>query len=640
MEENKISGPTEGTKRRRSYRSAQKRSAAKAEKTEKEVKERAPQQEKAAQAPKKAAKPANKSANQAANKPAAQTASKPAAKRPAADKNHKNPLKIVSLGGLGEIGKNMTVIEYGSDMFIIDCGLAFPDDDMPGIDIVLPDFTYVVKNKDRVRGVVLTHGHEDHIGAVAYLLKEIDVPVYGTRLTLGLLEGKLKEHGISGKGKLHITAAGDTVKLGCMAVEFISVTHSIPDACGFAIFTPVGIVVHTGDFKIDYTPINGEMINLARFGELGRRGVLALLSDSTNAERPGITPSERRVGESFEKLFKSAGNKRIVIATFSSNIHRVQQVINTAYANGRKVAVSGRSMENVVAIATQLGYLKIPADTLIDVDTMRKYPDEKLVIITTGSQGEPMSALTRMARGEHRKISVTTNDFIIISASPIPGNEKLVGRLINELMKLGADVIYESAMGIHVSGHACREEIRAIIGLVRPKYYIPVHGEYKHLMKNAELAVEMGIPRERIIVAEMGRVIEITPNSIKSDNMVPVGSVMVDGLGVGDVGSIVLRDRKLLSEDGLMIVVVAIDSKTGAVLAGPDIVSRGFVYVRESDELLAEAKQLCRQAVGTAGAGGEREWANIKQQVRDQLGTFLYNKTKRRPMILPIIQSI
>lgn len=616
MEENKTNNPAEGSKRRRPYRSAQKRPVAKAEK---ESKERVVSEEKAVQAPKKASKPA---------------------KRPPVDKNQKNPLKIVSLGGLGEIGKNMTVIEYGNDMFIIDCGLAFPDDDMPGVDIVLPDFTYVIKNKDKVRGMVLTHGHEDHIGGVAYLLKEIDIPVYGTRLTLGLLEGKLKEHGISAKGKLHVTTAGETVKLGCMAVEFISVTHSIPDACGFAIFTPAGIVVHTGDFKIDYTPINGEMINLARFGELGRRGVLALLSDSTNAERPGITPSERRVGESFEKLFKNAGDKRIVIATFSSNIHRVQQVINTAYANGRKVAVSGRSMENVVAIATQLGYLNIPADTLIDVDTMKKYPDEKLVIITTGSQGEPMSALTRMARGEHRKISVTTNDFIIISASPIPGNEKLVGRLINELMKLGADVIYESAMGIHVSGHACREEIRAIIGLVRPKYYIPVHGEYKHLMKNAELAVEMGIPRERIIVAEMGRVIEITPNSVKSENVVPVGSVMVDGLGVGDVGSIVLRDRKLLSEDGLMIVVVAIDSKTGAVLAGPDIVSRGFVYVRESDELLAEAKQLCKQAVTTAGATGEREWVNIKQQVRDQLGAFLYNKTKRRPMILPIIQSI
>lgn len=553
----------------------------------------------------------------------------------------KAPLKIIPLGGLGEIGKNMTLIEYKNDIVIIDCGLAFPDDDMPGIDLVIPDFSYVIKNRDKVRGVVLTHGHEDHIGALSYLLKEVNVPVYSARLTIGLVEGKLKEAGILSGCKLVVKKPGDVVKMGSVSVEFIAVNHSIPDACGFAIFTPVGALVHTGDFKIDYTPVDGQMIDLARFGELGRHGVLALMSDSTNAERPGMTPSERRVGESFEMLFKKAGDRRILVASFSSNVHRIQQIIDTAVRHGRRVVVSGRSMENVTAKASELGYLKYPPDTIVDIDQARGIPDENLVIITTGSQGEPMSALTRMARGEHKKISVTAHDYIIISATPIPGNEKLVGKVINDLMTLGAEVIYESSMGIHVSGHACREEIRTIFGLVKPKFFIPVHGEYKHLVKNRDLAVEMGVAPENIIVGENGRVIELTADSAKAVTTVPSGAVMVDGIGIGDVGSIVLRDRKLLSEEGLIIAVAAIDSKTGAVMAGPDIVSRGFVYVRESEELLAEAKEVCRRALSAAeGADGNCEWANLKQAVKDQLGAYLFNKTKRRPMILPIIQEI
>lgn len=561
---------------------------------------------------------------------------------PKKEKPDKIPVRIIPLGGLGEIGKNMTVIEYKNDMVIIDCGLAFPDDDMPGIDLVIPDFSYVIKNKEKVRGVFLTHGHEDHIGALSYLLKEINVPVYSARLTIGLVEGKLKEAGILNTAKLNVQKAGDVVKLGDISVEFIAVNHSIPDACGFAIFTPAGTLVHTGDFKIDYTPVDGQMIDLARFGELGRHGVLALMSDSTNAERPGMTPSERRVGESFEMLFKKAGDRRIIVASFSSNVHRIQQVIDTAVRHGRKVVVSGRSMENVTAKAMELGYLKAPQGTIIDVDHMRGIPDENVVIITTGSQGEPMSALTRMARGDHRKISVTEHDFIIISATPIPGNEKLVGKVINDLMVLGAEVIYESIMGIHVSGHACREEIRTILGLTKPKFFVPVHGEYKHLVKNRELAIEMGVEPSHIVVGETGRVIELTEDSVKAVTTVQSGAVMVDGSGIGDVGSIVLRDRKLLAEEGLIIAVAAIDAKTGAIISGPDIVSRGFVYVRESEELLTGAKQVCKQALSStaANAQGGREWSNLKQAVRDQLGGFLYTKTKRRPMILPIIQEI
>lgn len=550
-------------------------------------------------------------------------------------------VKIIPLGGLGEIGKNMTLIECQNDIVIIDCGLAFPDDDMPGIDLVIPDFSYVLKNRDKIRGVVLTHGHEDHIGGLSYLLKELNVPVYSARLTIGLVEGKLKEVGWLSKAKLNVVKAGDVVKLGCISVEFIAVNHSIPDACALAINTPAGMLVHTGDFKIDYTPVDGVMIDLARFGQLGSEGVLALLPDSTNAERPGFTPSERKVGESFEALFKRAGDRRIIVASFSSNVHRIQQVIDTAVRHGKKVVVSGRSMENVTAKATELGYLKIPPNTLVDIDRMRAIPDNELVVITTGSQGEPMSALTRMARGEHKKISVTAHDVIIISATPIPGNEKLVGKVINDLMRLGADVMYENTLGIHVSGHACREEIKTIIGLTRPKFFMPVHGEYKHLAKNRDTAMEMGIPAENIVLADIGKVVELTQEDIKMVSQVPSGSVMVDGIGIGDVGNVVLRDRKMLAEDGIIIVVVTLDNKTGQILSGPDVVSRGFVYVRESEELLNAAREVCRQALGSSTENGTaREWSNLKQAVKDQLGGFLYQKTKRRPIVLPIIQEV
>ena len=594
--------------------------------------------------PAKKGRPKKKSFTEAAASFAneiAETTAKKGKSKKSSKKQETAPVKIIPLGGLGEIGKNMTLIEYKDDIVIVDCGLAFPDDDMYGVDLVIPDFSYVLSNKDKIRGIVLTHGHEDHIGALSYLLKEIDVPVYSARLTIGLVEGKLKEAGILSSCKLVVKKPGDVVKMGAISVEFIAVNHSIPDSCGFAITTPAGTLLHTGDFKIDYTPVEGEMIDLARFGELGRHGVLALMADSTNAERAGMTPSERRVGESFEMLFKKAGDRRIIIASFSSNVHRIQQVIDVAVRNGRKVVVSGRSMENVTAKAMELGYLKAPADTLLDVDHMRGIPDEQIVIITTGSQGEPMSALTRMARGDHRKISVTAHDFIIISATPIPGNEKLVGKVINDLMTLGAEVIYERTMGIHVSGHGCREELRTIIGLTKPKYFIPVHGEYKHLIKSRELAMEMGIKESNIIVGEIGKVIEIDSETAKAVTTVPSGAVMVDGSGIGDVGSIVLRDRKMLAEEGLIVVVAAIDSKTGATVAGPDIVSRGFVYVRESEELMNKAKEICKQALSVAeGANGNREWANLKQAVKDQLGSYLFAQTKRRPVILPIIQEI
>jgi ribonuclease J len=550
------------------------------------------------------------------------------------------PLRVIPLGGLGEIGKNMTLVEYQDDIIIIDCGFAFPGDDLPGIDYVIPDFSYVLKNREKVRGVVVTHGHEDHIGALSYLLKELNVPIYSAHLTIGLIEGKLRERGLLRGSSLHVVKSGDAVKLGCMSVEFIAVNHSIPDACGLAIFTPVGTIVHTGDFKIDYTPVDDVMIDLARFGELGKKGILALMSDSTNAERPGITPSERSVGESFDQLFSKAKDRRIIMASFSSNIHRVQQAINAAQRHNRRVVVSGRSMENVSSIAAGLGYLKIPSDGLLDIDQMRKVPDEQILIITTGSQGEPMSALTRMARGDHRKISVTSNDFIIISAMPIPGNERSVGNVINELMKLNAEVVYENTMGIHVSGHACREEIRTMIGLTKPKFFIPVHGEYKHLIKNRDIAIDMGISPSNTLVAEIGNVIEITPEKIQSVTTVPSGAVMVDGIGVGDVGSVVLRDRKLLAEDGLIVVAVCIDGETGAVLVGPEVDSRGFVYVRESEELMSAARQVCRKVIEANQPKTDKDRANLKQALRDQLGGFLYSKTRRRPVVLPIIQEI
>ena len=552
----------------------------------------------------------------------------------------RTPLRIIPLGGLNEIGKNMTVFECGNDMFIVDCGLAFPDSDMPGVDLVIPDFTYVEQNIDKVRGIVITHGHEDHIGGLAYLLKKVNIPVYATRLTIGLIEGKLKEHNLLSQTKLNVVTPRQTVKMGCMAVEFIHVNHSIPDAVGLAIHTPAGIVIHTGDFKVDFTPIEGGIIDLARFGELGNRGVLALMSDSTNAEKPGHTASERKVGSSFENLFAKAEGKRIIIATFASNIHRIQQIINNAVRTDRKVAVFGRSMLNVISTAMDLGYLSVPEGVIIDLEAMNKYPPEKIVLITTGSQGEPMSALTRMAMNEHRSVTITPMDYIIISATPIPGNEKYVTRVVNELLKAGAEVIYESMYDVHVSGHACQEELKLIMALTRPRFFIPVHGEYKHLKKSAGLANSIGIPESNIIIGSIGDVIETDGTDLRITGKVTAGRVLVDGLGVGDVGSIVLRDRKHLAEDGLIVVVATIESESGTILAGPDILSRGFVYVRESEEMMEAARDILRKTLESCLAGGVRDWNGIKSSLRDSLSDYIYMKTKRNPMILPIIEEI
>ena len=552
----------------------------------------------------------------------------------------KTPVKIIPLGGLNEIGKNFTCIECANDIVIVDCGMAFPDAELPGVDSVIPDFTYVEKNIDKVRGMVITHGHEDHIGGIPYFLKKMNVPVYATRLTIGLIEGKLKEHGILSSAKLNVVTPRQTVKLGCMAVEFIRVNHSIPDACGMAIHTPAGVLVHTGDFKVDYTPIEGGIIDLARFAELGNKGVLALMADSTNAERPGYTMTERKVGESFSKLFNQAEGKRIIIATFASNIHRIQQIIDNAVKTGRKVAVSGRSMVNVIGKGIELGYLKVPDDIMVDIELIHRYPPEKLVIVTTGSQGEPMSALTRISNGMHKQVVVTPQDFIIISATPIPGNEKFVTKVVNELMKSGADVVYEAMYEVHVSGHACQEELKLMLSLVKPKYFIPVHGEYKHLQKHKNLALSLGIPEKNIIIADIGNVIESDGVEMKITGNVPSGRVLVDGLGVGDVGAIVLRDRKHLSEDGLIIAVATIDSATGEILAGPDIVSRGFVYVRESEELIDEAQKVLYDTLQSCLTRNMREWGALKNKMKDALSEFIYQKTKRSPMILPIITEV
>lgn len=551
----------------------------------------------------------------------------------------KTPVKIIPLGGLNEIGKNMTVFECSNDIFILDCGLAFPDADMPGVDIVIPDFTYVERNKEKIRGIVITHGHEDHIGGLAYLLKKVNVPVYATRLTIGLIEGKLKEQGLYGKVNLNIVEPKKTVKMGCMAVEFIKVNHSIPDSVGMAIHTPAGVIVHTGDFKVDYSPIDGKIIDLARFGELGSRGVLALMADSTNAERPGYTHSERTVGDSFDKLFQKGEGKRIIIATFSSNIHRVQQIVNCAARYGRKVAVFGRSMVNVINTAIELGYLDAPDGIFIDIEMMNKYESERIVLITTGSQGEPMSALTRMAMNDHKKVNITPMDFIIISATPIPGNEKFVTRVVNELMKSGAEVVYEAMYEVHVSGHACQEELKLMQSLTKPKFFIPVHGEYKHLKKHADLALQLGMPKDNVIIAEIGNVIETDGNTMKVVSQVPAGRVLVDGLGVGDVGSIVLRDRKHLAQDGLIIIVIGIERSSNEIVAGPDIISRGFVYVRESEELMDEAKGLLTDTLANCSASELREWNSLKGKLRDALSDYIYQKTKRSPMILPIIME-
>lgn len=546
------------------------------------------------------------------------------------------PLRVIPLGGLEEIGKNLTVFECGDDIILVDCGMSFPDEDMPGIDIVIPDFTYILKNKDRIRGLFVTHGHEDHIGAIPYLLKELNVAIYGTRLTLGLIEGKLKEHKLSNV-KLNVRKPGDVIRVGCFSVEFIHVNHSIPDAVAMAIRCPAGLYVHTGDFKIDMTPIDGHVIDLARFAELGEEGVVALFADSTNAERPGFTPTERIVGDTFSGIFARSVDKRIIVATFSSNIHRIQQVINEAAKYGRKVAVSGRSMINAVAVAEELGYLNIPKGILIDIDAIRRYTPEQTVIVTTGSQGEPMSALHRMAFSDHRKVSVTSGDVIVISANPIPGNEKLVSRVINELLKLGAEVVFEKMYDVHVSGHACAEELKLIMNLTKPKFFMPVHGEYRHLFANSKNAQNIGMDKNNINISHLGDVVEFTPNSMKTVSTVQAGQVLVDGLGVGDVGSIVLRDRKHLSEDGLIAVVMAIDSYSGEVVSGPEIVTRGFVYVRESEQLLDEIRSVACHVLADCS---KRDWAYIKNRVRDELSRYLFECTRRSPMILPIIMEV
>lgn len=564
------------------------------------------------------------------------TKPQPFAKR----ENRSTPVRFAALGGLGEIGKNLYVYECANDMFIVDCGLAFPDEEMFGVDLVVPDFTYLEKNRDKFRGIVITHGHEDHIGALPYLLKKINVPIYGTRLTLGLVEGKLKEHGLMSTAQLNVVQPRQNVRMGCMSVEFIRVNHSIPDSCAVAVHTPAGIFVHTGDFKVDYTPIEGGIIDLARFGELGNKGVVALMCESTNVERPGYTKSESSVGQSFRGLFDKAEGRRLIIATFSSNIHRIQQIIDEAVKHGRRVAISGRSMTNVIAKAVELNYIRMPENTLIDIDAVKGCDPAQIVIVTTGSQGEPLSALSRMASGDHRQVTITPNDVIIISATPIPGNEKLVTKVVNELMKQGAEVIYESMYEVHVSGHACQEELKLMMALTKPKFVVPIHGEFKHLKKLSALAAGMGIPEENTFVAGLGDVLETDGVDMKFAGTVPSGKVLVDGIGVGDVGSVVLRDRKHLAEDGVMIIVATMDRESGRVVSGPDIVSRGFVYVRESEALMDEAKQLMKNVMDRCYVRNIREWGNIKSEMRDALSDFIYKETKRSPMILPIIMEI
>jgi ribonuclease J len=554
-------------------------------------------------------------------------------------RKEKDKIKIIPLGGINEIGKNLTVIEYKDEIIVIDCGIKFPDEEMFGIDLVIPDISYLTKNMDKVKGIFLTHGHEDHIGALPYVLKELNVPVYGTKLTLGIVETKLKEHGLLSVVELRRVNPKDIVKLNNISVEFIKTNHSIADSVAIAIHTPVGIVLHTGDFKIDYTPIDGDVADLLRFAELGRKGVLVMMADSTNVERPGYTMSESTVGETFESIFANARG-RIIVATFASNIHRIQQIITASVKHGRKVAVSGRSMENIVAVATELGYLYFEKDSIISIDAINKYPNDKITMITTGSQGEPMSALSRMASSEHKKVNIMEGDMVIISASPIPGNEKLVSRVVNQLFKKGAEVIYEALADVHVSGHACQEELKLMQTLVKPKFFIPVHGEYRHLKQHGELAIRLGLPPSNTVIVDNGDVIEVTKDSMKKNGTVVSGQVFVDGLGVGDVGNIVLRDRKHLSQDGILTVVVTIERESGSVIAGPDIISRGFVYVRESEDLMEEARNVVKDTLRECEEKRITDWATMKSSIKDALRIFLYERTKRKPMILPIIMEI
>ncbi len=550
----------------------------------------------------------------------------------------KNKLKIIPLGGLGEIGKNITAIEYNKDIIVVDCGMAFPEDEMLGIDIVIPDVTYLIKNKDKVRGLFLTHGHEDHIGAIPYVLKKLNIPVYATKLTIGLVGNKILEHKLDDVS-LNVVNPGENIKAGCFKVNFIGTNHSIPDSVGFAIETPVGTVIHTGDFKIDYTPINGDVIDLNAFAEYGRKGVLVAMSDSTNVERPGYTQSERVVGSKFMDVFKNC-KQRIIVATFASNIHRVQQIVNAAVAYDRKVAVSGRSMVNVIKVAQELGYLDVPEGTFININDLKKYKDEEIALITTGSQGEPMSALTRMANSDHKKLEIKAGDMVIISANPIPGNEKTVARVINMLYQKGADVLYDALEEIHVSGHARQEELKLMLTLLKPKFFMPVHGEYRHLKHHAKLAMELGIKEENIIIAETGDVIEFNSKSAQINGTVTSGNILVDGLGVGDVGNIVLRDRKHLSENGLIIAVITIDKSTGDIISGPDIVSRGFIYVRENIDLIDESKKVVNAALNKCKDSSIKDWSSIKNMIKDDLNSFIYEKIKRSPMILPIIMEV
>lgn len=556
-------------------------------------------------------------------------------------KKIKGKIKIIPLGGLNEVGKNLTVIEYENDIIIVDCGLGFPDEEMPGVDLVIPDVSYLEANADKIRGMVLTHGHEDHIGAIPYVLRQINMPIYGTKLTLGIIKNKLEEHVLDVEPNLVCVKAGDVVKLGQMSVEFIHVNHSIADACCLAITTPLGVIIHSGDFKLDVTPIDGDMMNITRLGEIGKKGTLLLMCESTNAERPGHTPSEKKVGKSLESIFAANTDKRIVIATFSSNVHRVQQVIDVSAKHGRKVAVTGRSMLNIVGAAVELGYMNVPKGVLIDINDIKRFRPEETTLITTGSQGEPMSALYRMAFGDHSQITLDTKDLVVLSSSAIPGNEKLVGRIINELTKNGVSVLHDAVVEVHVSGHACQEELKLLQALVRPKYFMPIHGEYRHLSANRELALDMGMDASRIFISDIGKVLEIDSKGARFSGTVPAGKILVDGYGVGDVGNIVLRDRRHLSQDGLIVVVASIDTHAGLLLSGPDIVSRGFVYVREAEELMDEARQIAYEAIERClSKGRHADRMALKTAVKDDLTKFIYSKTKRKPMVLPVIMNM